>query len=299
MDDDAAENQARALLAASAGNALRTARLRLSQGRSSSPALDADVLLRHVLGIDRTALFARRQQPLTKEQRQRYQALIEARLQGVPVAYLTGIREFMGYPFTVNPDVLIPRPETEILVEWALQWIAARLDATVVDVGTGSGAIALSLAAILGPDWPGRVIASDVSSRALAVAAANRDALGLTNKVALVQGFLLESLAQPVDLILANLPYLRPDQVVANPDLAAEPRLAFDGGEGGMMLIAALLRDAPRVLRTGGTIGLEIDPGQASTVTALAQSSFPSADITLLRDLAGLHRHVIIQIPDR
>ena len=199
------------------------------------------------LGIDRTELFTRLQEPIDPNALTSFYSLLEQRARGAPVAYLVGEREFMGIRFQVGPGVLVPRPETEILVEWASAWLRDRPGATVVDLGTGSGAIALSLAQLMGPDWPGQIIGSDVSPSALAIALRNSGRLGLVGRVALVRGSLLEWLRGPVDLILANLPYLRPDQINANPSLADEPRLALDGGSAGLTLIERLLDDAPRV----------------------------------------------------
>ena len=147
----------------------------------------------------------------------------------------------------------------------------------------------------MGPDWSGQIIGSDVSPTALEVAGVNRGRLGLEGRAALVRGSLLEWLRGPVDLILANLPYLRPDQIDANSNLAAEPRLALDGGTSGLMQIEQLLDDAPRVLGPNGAIGLEIDPSQTITIKQLAEWAWQDSQTTVLRDLAGLERHVIVQ----
>lgn len=283
-------------------DALRRGKRRLASTRTTTPGLDAEVLLRHVLGVDRTVLFVRLLEPISAEDLAAYDQLLEERAHDIPVAYLTGEREFMGLPFEVGPGVLVPRPETEHLVSWAISWLRERErePVTVVDVGTGSGAIAIGIATAMGPAWQGRIIAADVSAAALSIAARNRVRLDSHRRISIVQGSLLSSLRTPVDLILANLPYLRPEQLAENPSLDAEPRLALDGGPDGLDLIRQLLADAPRVLAPGGAIGLEIDPSQGDEVVNLARRSFPGSDVEVLRDLAGFDRHITIQTkPDR
>ncbi|MGH2616450.1 MAG: peptide chain release factor N(5)-glutamine methyltransferase, partial [Thermomicrobiales bacterium] len=154
---------------------------------------------------------------------------------------------------------------------------------------------ALSIASQLGSDWSGRIVAADVSPDAVAFADRNRTRLGHETRVTLVQGSLLAWTAGPIDLVLANLPYLRPDQIAANPQLAAEPRQALDGGVDGLNYIRRLLNDAPRTLAPGGAVALEIDPSQREAVVGLAKHVFPEPHVDVLQDLAGLDRHVTIQ----
>src|SRR5688500_10761644 len=150
-------------------DALRRGKTRLTSAGSATPGLDAEVLLRHVLGIDRTTLFVRLPEPIAPEALAAYDELLAERARDIPVAYLTGKREFMGLSFEGGPGVLVPRPETELLVEWAISWLGQREreEVTVVDIGTGSGAIAIAVAAKMGPDWQGRILASDISPDAL------------------------------------------------------------------------------------------------------------------------------------
>ena len=284
---------------------LRDAARRFAGAGIRTPRLDAEVLLRHVLGIDRTTLFLRYPDLVDPDALVRFGALVDRRLSGQPVAYLTARREFLGLSLTVTPDVLVPRPETEILVEWAREWLArpSRGQARVVDVGTGSGAIAIGLASLLPGDWTGQIIGVDISPAALSVAESNRDRLrmmgaradGALDRVRFQPGDLLRSVAGPVDLLLANLPYLTPAQVDGNPDLAAEPRLALDGGPDGLSLIRRIIGDLPRVLAPGGATALELDPGQAGTVATLLRLVEPDATVTVLNDLAGLARFVTME----
>jgi release factor glutamine methyltransferase len=287
--------------------ALRAATRRLTAAGLETPRLDAEVLLRHLLGVDRTTLFLRYHDPIDPARLAAYEELLGRRLGGQPVAYLTGQRAFLGLTLTVTPEILVPRPETELLVEWARDWLLApgrdRVD--VVDVGTGGGAIAIGLASLLPDAWAGRITAVDVSRAALMVAAANHDqiqsAMGRPSalgRVTFQASDLLESVAGLVDLVLANLPYLTPEQIDGNADLAAEPRLALDGGPDGLDLIRRLVADLPRVLAAGGAVALELDPGQAEIVAALLRMAESEASVAIHHDLAGHARFVTMERPD-
>jgi len=278
------------------GDLLRAGARRLAEAGTSTARLDAEVLLRNLAGLDRAGLFLRLPDPAPEGLEAKLDARLARRAAGEPVAYITGTREFMSLPFRVAPGVLIPRPETELLVEWALATVAERPSATVVDVGTGSGAIAVSLAA-LGPAGL-RVIATEISEEALAIARENAADLldaGQRAWIEFRQGSLLGPVAGPVELVLANLPYLTPGQVDGNPDLAAEPRLALAGGADGLDLVRDLIADLPRVLAPGGAVGLELDPSQTGTVEGWLRETFPGRVVRTIRDLAGLGRHVVME----
>ncbi len=277
-----------------AAGALAWARTMLAAAPDSEP-LDAPLLLAHVLGLTRAALLAHPDAALTSEQAAAFRALIVRRAAGEPVAYLTGTRAFYDRDLAVTPDVLIPRPETEHLVEQALAWARGRSALCIADVGTGSGAIAVTLAAHV-PD--ARVWAVDVSAAALDVARANAARQGVSDRVTCVQGDLLGPLIAAnvqADLIAANLPY------VARPeldDLAVtrwEPRLALDGGPDGLDLIRRLLADVPRVLASDGLLLMEIGAGQGAAVCELARRACPGAAVRLAADYAGLDRVVSVQ----
>lgn len=274
-------------------DAIRQASLLLAASGSESPRLDADVLLRHVLKLDRTALIVHMNDVLDPHDELTFRALISRRERGEPVAYLTEQREFYGRPFKVGPGVLVPRPETELLVDWASE-VATRIPAgTVVDVGTGSGAIALSLADALPRAWGGRIVGVDLSGTALGYAADNRRILTPLHGVELVRGSLLDWCGGPIDIVVANLPYLRPDQWAANVDLVAEPELALVSGADGLDAIRRLVADLPRVLSSRWALGIELDPAQASTVAHLVERTLPGGRVEIRPDLARLERFVL------
>jgi release factor glutamine methyltransferase len=280
------------------GDLVRTAQKRIAASGSDSPRLDAEVLLRHVIHVDRVGLFMRLDEHASQGVAEAFLDLVERRVTGQPVAYLTGMREFMGLAFHVTPDVLIPRPETELLVEWALDWLGQRSDLVVVDVGTGSGAIAVSIAA-LDTSAANRVIGSDISAEALRIAEGNAARL-LTPfrrpNISFARGSLLTWRQEPVDLVLANLPYLTPRQIAGNPDLDAEPRLALDGGNDGLDLVRSLIFDLPRVFAPHGAAGLEVDPDQVDAVIDLLGDAFPEAEVEVISDLAGHRRHIVMRL---
>jgi release factor glutamine methyltransferase len=266
----------------------------LADQPEATPRLDAELLLAHVLGCGRVQLLSRWRDDLTSAEAEQFAALLARRAAHEPAAYLLGRRAFYDVELVVTRDVLIPRPETEHLVEAALAWAVEHPPRRVVDVGTGSGALAVTLARHL-PE--ARVVAVDLSAAALAVAARNVARYGLAERVALLQADLLSALGEPCDLIVANLPYI-PQAEIATlaPEVATyEPRLALDGGADGLALIRRLLAQAPRLLATPGLLLLDIDHRQADAVVALAAERLPGARVTVLRDLAGLPRVVRVE----
>jgi len=270
--------------------AAATTRLR-SAPDPDTAALDADVLLAYVLGVGKEALFAHPERELSPAEDVRFQQLVERRGRGEPVAYLRGFKEFYGLRFLVDPRVLIPRPETEGLVDAAREVIAGRA-LTVVDVGTGSGAIAVAIAA---HEPRVRVIATDSSRDALAVAQANALAGGVADRVEFRLGDLLAPITERVDLVCANLPYL-PDASVdkwagARSSLAFEPRDAVVAGADGLDVIRRCVADLPRVLAPHGAALFECDPPQVATVVQLLLSQVLRAEAR--QDLSGNQRIVL------
>lgn len=283
------------------GAALRAATAALkAAGVEATPALDAQVLLAHITGAARATLLAYPERPLTATQAGEYAALLARRTAGEPVAYLVGHREFLGLDFLTDARALIPRPETELLAEAALAEARARLDAgehpIAADIGTGSGAIALSLAA-LEPRLP-RIYATDVSAGALALARENAARLGVADRVIFLQGDLLAPLPEPVDLLLANLPYVAPRDAATLPQdvRAYEPALALYGGDDGLGHLRRFFAEAPAHLRPGAVVGVEFGYDQRTAVEALAREAFPGCVIRVGADYAGWDRYTILRI---
>ncbi|MFQ6058838.1 MAG: peptide chain release factor N(5)-glutamine methyltransferase [Anaerolineae bacterium] len=277
-----------------AQEALRWAVATLTGAGIKEPRLDGEVLLAHTLGLTRAQLYARLDWQLNPEDGRRYEALIARRAEHEPLAYIVGHREFYGLDFLVDRRVLIPRPETELLVERAIEMARARSLNLMADVGTGCGAIAVSLAIHL----PGATLyALDASPDALAVAEANCRRHGVKGRVHLLCGDLLLPLPRPVDLIVANLPYVRRGELSSLPrDIRDyEPLAALDGGEDGLEAIRRLLAQARGYLRPRGAILLEIGATQGAAVAGLASQCFPTTRVNVIQDYAGLDRVVVIE----
>jgi release factor glutamine methyltransferase len=257
----------------------------LQKHSSDSPRLDAELLLAHALGVRRLDLYLRFDHPLVEPQLSAYRGLVARRGKGEPVAYLVGHREFMGLDFEVTPDVLVPNPDTEVLVQRAVA-IAREQERPlrVADVGTGSGCIAIAIARYA-PNT--EVWASDVSQTALDVAARNVGRHALTERVHLQHGDLMDGLTGEFDLICANLPYVPADARLPA-EVTAQPAGALYAEEGGAALVRRLLAETPGRLRPGGRVLAEIDPSIASAVSEIAAARFGKQQVH--RDASGRER---------
>jgi len=265
----------------------------LAEHGSDSARLDSELLVAHALGIERLGVYLQYDRPLADHDLDTIRTMLRRRGRGEPIAHLTGRREFYGRGFRVTPAVLIPRPETETLVERALKVAREQGgELRIADLGTGSGCLACTLAAEL----PGAtVIASDLSAAALAVAAENAEALGVAGRVLFVEGGWTEGLVADLDLVVSNPPYVTSAEMDELPrDVACEPRLALDGGADGLDayrdLLPAVAERAPGVC----WVGLEVDSRRADAVAELSRGIWPAAAIVIVDDLS--HRPRVVEI---
>ncbi|HUX68412.1 MAG TPA: peptide chain release factor N(5)-glutamine methyltransferase [Terriglobales bacterium] len=263
----------------------------LERAGVAEPRLTAAVLLAHRLGRDRAYLYAHSEAELPAEEQAAWERLIARRAAGAPLQYLTGEQEFYGRRFQVSPAVLIPRPETELVVEAALERLPPDAPARIVDVGTGSGCIAVTLA-LERPQ--AEVVATDRSSAALAVARANAAALGA--RVAFVETDLLAGLAGPFDLIVSNPPYVAEAELATlQPEVREhEPRAALVAGPLGTEIYARLIPQAQAALRPGGWLVLELGYESAAAVRELLGAGW--GEVETRRDLQGWERVLVAQV---
>lgn len=262
----------------------------LLMGVSGTPRQDAQAILSHVMDDQpREFLIAHSEQLLNEFEIHTFEKLLALRIRGMPLAYILGRRAFYDRTFRINPQVLIPRPETEHVVEAALGWSRDRGPLRIVDVGTGSGIIALTLAAHL-PHCA--IIATDISGAALLVARENADDL---QNVTLIQADLLGPLHGPFDIICANLPYIATREMNILDVALFEPHVALDGGDDGLALIRRLLEQAPSRLGSPGLLLMEIGADQGPAVEGLARPAFPDAIVDIIKDYAHLDRVVRVE----
>jgi release factor glutamine methyltransferase len=277
---------------------------RLQAAGSSSPRLDAELLLGFALGVDRVGVLAHPDAPVPASAAGTFETCVARREQGEPVAYIRGFREFHGLAIATDPRALVPRPETEQLVDEALADISRRLTAAprpagapplrVADVGTGSGAIAVALLVSLRKrrmDAHVEVVAVDVSPDAISLAKENAVGHGVADRMVFREADLLDGGEPPFDLVLANLPYVASGVIdTLGPELGFEPRGALDGGDDGLDVVRRLLERLPRVLDADGLALLEIGFDQGEAVVAEVAGGLPGWRCLVLDDLAGLPR---------
>ncbi len=260
---------------------------------SDSPRLDAEVLLAAAMGCQRIELYTQFAEAPPEGPRTKFRELVRKRASGMPVAYLVGHREFYSLEFKLTPDVLIPRPETEQLVVVALDWLKEHPNAKVADIGTGSGAIAVSVAKHASG---AKLTAIDISPKALAVAAGNAERHGVADRIQFIESDLLENLSEPAefDLILSNPPYVLTNELMTLDASVRdhEPRLALDGGEAGTTIIERMLPQIAARLADGGECLIEIGPSTADRTESLVNETPGLVLQKTLKDLAG-HKRIV------
>ena len=261
---------------------------------SETAALDAQTLLAAITRRGRAWLLAHPEARLTPRQHRRLLRACTRLAQGEPLPYVLGRWHFYGREFAVTPAVLIPRPETETLVEHALAWLRVHPHRPrVADVGTGSGVLAITLAA---ENPTVRLTATDISPAALEVARRNARRHAVADRIAFVETDLLAALTGPFDLIVANLPYIPTAELAGLPVVRHEPRQALDGGADGLAVLRRLLAQAQTRLAPGGALLLEIAADQGQAARAAAREAFPAAEIALYPDLAGRDRVLAVAL---
>ncbi|MBM3214238.1 peptide chain release factor N(5)-glutamine methyltransferase [Candidatus Poribacteria bacterium] len=276
----------------------------LGQRGVSTPRLDAELLLAHASGKSRMDLYVGFQQIVPADVLDVYRELVRRRAAREPVAYIVGEKEFWGLPFWVTRDVLVPRPDTETLVETVvgcLQKRPAGAPIRVLDVGTGSGAIVIAIAREIGPDRM-EAVAADISAGALAVARKNASRHGVESRIAFRCGDLFGALhpRETFTAVVSNLPYIpSADCADLEPEIAEhEPRLALDGGADGLCLLRRLVEKTPARIVGGGWLALEVGAGQSSLVVEMVRATQAFVDVATVKDLAGVERVVVARRSD-
>ncbi|MEN6625443.1 MAG: peptide chain release factor N(5)-glutamine methyltransferase [Candidatus Sumerlaeia bacterium] len=271
----------------------------LREAGIESAALDMSLLIAEAVGCDRIGVYLNQDRPMDQAERKRLRALFDRRVRREPIAYILGRREFHGLSFEVGPAVLIPRPETEHLVEAAVEWMregklkyelrTGNSTPLVADIGTGSGAIAVAIAHAVENC---RVIATDVSVEALVVAKRNAERHAIADRIEFRQGALFEPIREELDAIVSNPPYVaETDRATLAPDVIAyEPHTALFSGPDGLDCIRELVAQAPHHLRAGGRLWIEIGAGQSLAVQNLLEQTGAFESISFIKDYAGIDR---------
>jgi release factor glutamine methyltransferase len=271
---------------------------RLVAAKDNTAQLDAEVLMMFLLNCSRAQLYLKFDAVLEESVAQAYTVLVDRRVQGEPIAYITTHREFMALDFYVDQRVLVPRPETELLVEFTVKrlieknWTEEPL--AIADIGTGSGVIAVYLAMRFPKS---KLFATDISAEALEVARINANRHEVVERISFLQGNLLEPLPELPKVIVSNPPYTVLSQV--EPDVVRyEPNVALDGGAKGLSIYRELLSQARHKIARPGIIALEIGSEQATAVTNLCRYFFPGCQVEVFKDYAGLDRVVLIEVSE-
>ncbi|MDD4004702.1 MAG: peptide chain release factor N(5)-glutamine methyltransferase [Elusimicrobiaceae bacterium] len=274
-----------------AGELLKQAQKTLETARVGEPLENAELLLAYALGKSRLTLRAFPDFPVGENQRLDFSALLERKAAGEPLAYITGRAAFLEYEFIVSPAVLVPRPETEQLARFALDWLNGRAGACdVLDLGAGSGCIACALALRA----KARVTASDISPDALAVAKTNAEALGAA--VRFVRSDLFAGITGKFDLIVSNPPYIPSEELAGlAPEVRREPACALDGGPDGLELLRRIIGEAPAHLNPGGVLMLETGSGQRAAIKTMFSAGVWRG-LEFLDDFSGFDRYFIARV---
>ena len=257
--------------------------------------LEAEVMVMNVMRMPRQDLFARQEDEATTQHEQDIQGILDRRRTREPLAYILGYREFYGINLLVNSDVMVPRPETETMVEHALFMALMGMESAqlvIADVGTGTGAIAINLAIHIPA---ARIYAVDLTDPVLNVSNYNIRSHNVADRVTLCQGDLLEPVPEKVDLIVANLPYIPTERILTlQPEVQWEPKAALDGGEDGLDLVRRMMSQATAKLNDQGIILLELDPEQMPEASKIALRNFPEATVSVEQDLARRDRILVV-----
>ena len=284
-----------------AGEALRKYSSILKEQGVNEAEESVKVILCHVLNLNSSSLFANTQRLLTAGEISNLENLVHKRIDHMPVAYLVNNKEFYGLDLYIDGRVLVPRPETETLVEVAIRFIEEwkqfnNRTMLIADVGAGSGAISVALASNVKDI---KIFAVDISREALDVAVINIKRYKLENRIAVVQGDLLQQVRGELDLVVANLPYIAEEDIELLPEEISrwEPRWALNGGKNGMEVMNKLIKQAAEKVNRGGCILLEIGKGQDTKICEIIMEILPQANTSLIRDMSGINRVVKIRIP--
>jgi release factor glutamine methyltransferase len=259
-----------------------------------NPRLDAEVLLSHILGKERLYLYVHFDQPLEEAELSAFRSAVKQRAARLPVAYIIGLKEFMGLDFEVTPAVLIPRPDTEILVEAALSRLSAVDNPCILDLGTGSGAICISMLANL-PTAKGVTV--DISAEALSVAKGNADRHLVSERLTFCQGDLFAPVkGQVFAAIVSNPPYIPEADIVGlTPEVRQEPNLALMGGKDGLDFYRRIIQEGRNYLASNGFVAMEVGIGQAQLVAAMAEKTGVFKVDSIIKDYGGIERVVVLE----